>query len=340
MTSTVEENTAAPEVPGKLIAAIEAMRAPVVLAHVIPDADALGSMLAMAMGWASDTWRAKVSLPPGSISQRLTFLRHYAEVTEATPKDFSAADGFIVLDTAKRSRCNLDPALKELDWSADKPLVNIDHHATNTQYGTVNWVVGTAGSTCELVYYVLTAAGRPMTPMMASLLYAGIQTDTLGFSLPTVSASTLHAAGALIDAGADVGDLGERLCRSQSASEFALLRVVYDHTKVVADGRLAYSFAGFEDIRNAGCAAADVDEQINVPRSLEGVQLALLFTEGIRGKTRINFRSSGQFTVLELAAKFHGGGHSQSAGAVLDCGLQEGMDQVLPAAIEHLKQFA
>jgi len=333
------QSIGSPHVPAEVLSALNAMRAPVVLAHVVPDADALGSMLATAMAWASATCRPKVSLPPGSLSQRLTFLRLSADVVEAAPPDFTAADGFIVLDTAKHARCNVDPALKGTDWPARRPMVNIDHHATNTCFGTVNWVVDSAASTSELVYYLLTAANRSITPVIASLLYAGIQTDTLGFSLPTTSPSTHCAAAALVEAGANLAEIGERLCRSQRAGEFALLRVIYDHTEVLAAGRLAYSFAGYEDIHDAGCTAADIDEQINVPRSLEGVELALLFTEGRRGKTRINFRSSGAVTVLDLAGEFNGGGHRQSAGAVLDCGLDEAITRVLPRAVAHLERF-
>jgi phosphoesterase RecJ-like protein len=226
--------------------------------------------------------------------------------------------------------------LKETDWSHGRPLVNIDHHATNTRFGDVNWVVDDAGSTCELVYELLRRAERPIDPPTPSLLYAGIQTDTLGFSLPTTRAAAMRACADLVERGADVGFLGDRLCRSQTKSEFELLRIVYDNTRLLADGRLAYSTAGHDEIQRAGCSAADIDEQINVPRSLQGVQLALLFSEGNRGKTRINLRGSGPVSVVELAAEFKGGGHHQSAGAILDCGLSEALERVLPRAVEHL----
>lgn len=315
------------------------MRKPVLITHVVPDADALGSTLATAIAWASENCHPIVSLPEGSLSQRLEFLFKWADVPVAKPEDFVAADGFVVLDTAKKSRCNVGAALKKTDWSAGRPIVNIDHHETNTQFGDVNWAVANAGSTSELVYYLLRAADRPISPLTASLLYAGIQTDTLGFSLPTTSASTLRAAAEVAASGANIAELGERLCRSQRKSEFDLLRVVYDNTKLLADGRLAYSYASHDEIHNAGCTAADIDDQINVPRSLNGVRLAMLFTEGNKGKTRINFRGSGNVTVLELAAEFKGGGHRQAAGSVLDCGLKEAIEKVLPRAEEHLKKF-
>ncbi|MGD2111685.1 MAG: DHH family phosphoesterase, partial [Phycisphaerae bacterium] len=300
-----------PEVPQELVELIRSWRAPVVIAHVVPDADALGAMLTMATALSSGDCKPKVSLPDGSLSQKLTFMLDSAAPPVANEDDFTAADGFLVLDTAKKSRCNVGPALAETDWSANRPIGNIDHHETNTRFGDVNWVVEPSGSTCELVYYLLRRAEVPISPRMASWLYAGIQTDTLGFSLPTTNAWALKAAAHLVVLGADVAQLGERLCRSQRQSEFELLRIVYDNTKTLADGRLAYSTAGYDEIHNAGCTAADIDDQISIPRSLDGAELAMLFSEGHKGHTRVNFRGAGSVTVVELAAEFGGGGHSQ-----------------------------
>lgn len=326
-------------VPTDVLSAVAAMRRPVVISHVVPDADALGSMCAIARACADDRHQPKVSLPDGSLSQRLAFMVELAGVQVASPADFAAADGFIVVDTAKKPRCNVGPALRETDWSAGRPLVNVDHHATNTRFGTVNWIVDDASSASELVYQLLTAAHCPIDRSTAQLLYAGIQTDTLGFSLPTTAPSALRAAANLVELGADVGDLGERLWRSQRQSEFDLLRVVYANTRVLSGGQLAYSSLSYDEIHNAGCTAADIDDQINVPRSLDGVRLAMLFSEGNRGKTRINFRSSGAVEVVELAARFKGGGHAQAAGAILDCGLPDAIERVVPAAVEYLHQF-
>jgi len=329
----------AESVPAELIAALEKMRVPVLVSHVVPDADALGAMLAMAVARNADDSSPLVSLPPGSLSQRLRFLFEWTRPRVALGEDFKRADGFIVVDTAKRGRCNVGAALKETDWSAGRPVVNIDHHATNTRFGDVNWIVGDASSACEMVYYCLRALRRAIEPLTASVLYAGMQTDTIGFSLPTTTTSALRAAADVIQAGADVAELGELLCRSQRKSEFDLLRVIYANTRTIADGRIAYSTASHEEIQGAGCSAADIDDQINVPRSLEGVRLAMLFSEGNKGKTRLNFRGSGGVTVIELAEGFKGGGHSQAAGAVLDCSLEEAVKLVLPRAVEHINKF-
>ena len=326
-------------VPGQVIDTMRRMHAPVVITHVTPDADALGSSLALALTWTSDGCCPRISLPPGSLSQRLTFMGEWANVPLAHPEDFTATDGFVVLDAAKKSRCGIEPALRDTNWSAGRKVINIDHHESNTRFGDVNWVVPTASSTAELVYYLLGAADLPISALTASLLYAGIHSDTLGFSLPTTGASSLSVGADLVKRGADVAALGERICRSQRKSEFDLLRVIYANTRLLAEGKLAYSSASYDEIVGAGCIAADIDDQINVPRSLDGVRLAILFTEGHEGKTRINFRSSGDVTVLDRALQFSGGGHRQSAGVVLDCDLKEAIDKVLPRAVEHLRKF-
>lgn len=337
--TTTSPIDSAPLVPRDVVDACCALTKPIVVSHVVPDADALGSMLGVALALTREGCAPTVAIPTGSLSQRLTFLVEMASVPAAKDADFDAADGFIVLDTAKKLRCNVGKERKETDWIAGRPVINIDHHGTNTKFGTTNWIVESASSAAELAYQLIVETGATVTPTIASLLYAGILTDTLGFSLPTTTASAVHVAAKLLELGADVASLGEKLGRSQTQSEFDLLRIIYANTTVTGGGRLAYSYATYDDIHRTGCSAADIDEQISVPRSLDGVQLAMLFTEGHKGKTRINFRGSGAVTVVGLAGEFGGGGHTQAAGAILDCGVQEAIGKVLPRAQEFIEQF-
>ena len=134
-------------VPAEVVQAIKRMRSPVVISHVVPDADALGSMLAVARAWTTEDCRPKVSLPDGSLSQRLAFMQEWADAPVASLEDFTAADGFIAVDTAKKGRCNVGAALKQTEWSAGRSVINIDHHAGNTRFGDINWGVGEASST-------------------------------------------------------------------------------------------------------------------------------------------------------------------------------------------------
>jgi phosphoesterase RecJ-like protein len=325
--------------PPEVLRSLESWRRIVVIGHVVPDADCLGSMFALAGAFHGGGGRlASVSLPEHSLSQRLTFLWRGCDLRLADGDDFAHADAFAVLDTAKKGRCNVAKTLPE-DWIGGRPVLNIDHHASNTRFGSVNWIAPEASSSCELVYRLLRGWDRAISAWMASLLYAGIHSDTGGFSLATTTTSALAAAAELVACGADVAGLGERLCRSQRLSEFVLLRTIYANTVVTAGGRIAYSTADHEEIIGAGCTAADIDDQVSVPRSLNGVRLAMLFTEGVKGKTRINFRGEPGVPVLELAATFGGGGHTESAGAIVTGPVQEVVARVLPRAEEHLDRI-
>ncbi len=323
-------------IPDGLIAQLDSLRNPIVVAHVRPDADALGSMFAVALTWPGDPSSvAKVSLPAGSLSQRLSFLAEWADVAVADADAFQAAHGFVAVDTAKLSRCNVDRAFGE-DWVNGRPLINIDHHVSNTRFGQVNWVDAGSGSASEMVYRLIREAGRPFTPVTASLLYAGIHSDTVGFSLPTTTASALHAAAELVRFGARVARIGEHLCRAQSRSEFDLNRVIYDNTRIVGDGRVAYSTATYGEITGTGCSVGDIDDQVSIPRSVRGIQIAVLLTEGARGKTRLNIRGEAGINVLPLAQKLGGGGHAQAAGAILNNDIDGALARILPLVMEHL----
>ncbi len=323
-------------IPDGLVEWLDSRRHPMVIGHVRPDADCLASMFAVALTWHGEGRQsALVSLPSGSLSRRLNFLSDWATPAIATPEDFEKVDGFVAVDTAKKPRCNVDKTLGE-NWSAGRDVINIDHHVSNTEFGAINWVDGTAASASELVYALICAAGKPITPVTASLLYAGIHSDTVGFSLQTTTSKSLKAAAHLVDCGARVAEIGERLTRSQSKSEFDLFRVIYDNTRLTADGRIAYSTASYDEIIASGCAAADIDDQVVVPRSVGGIRIAVLFTEGHRGRTRLNLRGEGGVNVLTLAKELGGGGHTESAGAIIDGSVQTAVDRVIPMAVALL----
>ncbi len=321
-------------VPPEICDALHAARRVLLVGHVTPDADCLGSMGALSHALTGMGKRACASLPQGSVSRRLAFLADAGCLAPAAREEMRACDLIVVVDTAKASRVNLEG---KLDSLADIPVVNVDHHATNPRFGQANWVDAARSSTAEMIYEVLAALGAAITAPIATLLYAGIHTDTQGFSLPNTTPRSLEVAHALAAAGVNIPQLCERLHRSYTPAEFALLRLVYANTRVSADGRIAWSTAGHDEIRAAGCTAADIDDQVNVPRSIEGIHLAMLFTEGHPGKVRINFRGE-RVEVLTLAQQFNGGGHHQAAGAILDGSVADVSERVLRAAADHVRE--
>lgn len=316
---------------------LRAVKSPLIAGHVTPDADCLGSTFGLAMAMREHGIDARVGLPPGCVANKIAFMLDLgADVPRVMEWDPSGPqDSIIVIDTAAEKRINLQPPPP---LAGPVPSFNIDHHITNTDFGANNWVDPHASSSCEMIAVLLDSLGWQASSRVASLLYAGIYGDTGGFSLPCTSAESLRVAAELVRGGADVAHIGEQLCRSQNRSDFELLRRVYDHTTVVADGRIAYSHLSYRDITDAGCRADDIDDQVSIPRALKGVVLAMLFSEGEPGVIRVNLRGEGRVTVVELAQKFGGGGHSQSAGVKMkNKSMDQAIAEVVAAATEHLR---
>lgn len=318
---------------------LQTVRKPIIVGHVTPDADCIGSNFGLALAMRENGIDATVGLPTGCVANKISFMldlsRGVPTTGELNPS--ISFDSIIVIDTAAAKRINIQP-LPDLGG----PLVsfNIDHHITNDDFARHNWVDPHASSSCEMVSVLVNRLGWKMSKPVASLLYAGLYGDTGGFSLPCTSAESLRIGAELVSAGADVAHIGEQLCRSQNRSDFELLRRVYDHTTVVADGRIAYSHLSYKDITDAGCKADDIDDQVSIPRALKGVRLAMLFSEGEPGVVRINLRGEGTVTVVELAQRFGGGGHAQSAGVKMkNKPMEQVISEVVAAAEEHLRNL-
>lgn len=320
--------------PPELLEALRQTRRPLLAGHVTPDADCIGACAGLAVALRERGAAAQVALPGGAAPKKLDFMLHLAGRGLFCEGTIDGHDALIVLDTAGAKRINAPFTLETINAPA---VINVDHHVSNPGFGRVNWVEASASSSSELVYRIIRGLGATPSPACASLLYAGMHGDTAGFSLPNSTAASLHAAAELVRAGADVGRIGEHLCRSQERSDFDLLRRVYDHTRVTPDGRIAYSHISHADISGAGCRAEDIDDQVSVPRSLAGIRIAMLFSEGEPGVIRINLRGEGTISVLPIAQQFGGGGHAQSAGVRMKHKpMQAVIDEVLAAAGKYL----
>lgn len=323
-----------PEARHALKDATDAVRAAArvaLLGHVNPDADCLGSMGAMRLGLTALGKSCVLSLPPGSVARKLVYLTTLGGMSGGSLEELRACDAALILDTAREKRVNL--AGEAAAFAALPPIINVDHHATNTCFGRINWIDSHRSSTAEMVFELLTALGCALTREMATLLYAGVHSDTQGFSLATTTPRCLDVAHRLAAAGADVANVCERLHRSQTREEFALHKLIYQNTRSSPDGRVAWSSASHAELAATGCDANVIDNQVEIPRSIEGIAIAMLFTEGQPGVIRVNFRGEGGTAVLPLAEQFGGGGHVASAGARVRGELNDVIERVVSAAL-------
>lgn len=319
-----------------LLPVIRSARRVALIAHVTPDADCIGSIGALWLALPELGIAPEAVLPEGTVSRKMTHLAGYAGLRPASMDAVRRCDLALVLDTAKDRRVNVPGKLEALP---ETPVMNIDHHTTNTRFGRWNWVDASRSSTSEMVYELITALGCQVTPTIATLLYAGIHSDTQGFSLSNATPRSLAVGHSLAASGARVREVCERLHRSYSPGEFELLKTVYANTRLGAGGKLAWSTLSSQEIARSGCNANDIDDQVAVPRSIEGIAIAMLLSEAVPGKVRINFRGEGEVDVLRLAEQFGGGGHTASAGAMIDGDIGEVTARVVAAAEAYVSRL-
>lgn len=315
---------------------VAASQCPLLIGHVRADTDCVGSLAGLALAIRDAGRQSTVGVQQVLVPPKLMALFEWAGVTPVEKPDPAESDLVVVLDTAVASRMNIHGGIACLTgW----PMLAVDHHVTNERFCQWNHVNVGASSTSELVFDMLTHLDWPITPTIATLLYAGIHGDTNGFSLPNTTPKSLQAASALAAAGAHITEVCQRLYRSRSRNEFDLLRLIYDNTRISEDGRVAWSTASHDEILAAGCNHADIDDQVLIPRSLGGADVAILFSEGLPGSVRINIRCERNIDILPLAREFGGGGHNNSAGtSIKNEPFQDVVQKVVNRAVTYLAE--
>lgn len=293
----------------QIIATLKQASSVCVVGHVRPDGDCVGSQLGLGLAlrnagkdvsvWNEDGMPRKLAfLDPEGLFQR--------------PKSGRSFDCVVATDCATYDRLG-----RAGECIGDrKRLLNIDHHASNTVYGDINWVVADVPSTGELIIRLLHRAKWPMTPEIADCLFAAVSTDTGSFRYPTTRPETFRAAAELVEGGADLGRIGHHVYDSHPISRFRLLRHVYRQCRLTHDDRIAYFWLRRADYVRAGAEREESEGLIDHVRSIEPVVVACVFEEAGDGVIRISLRSkSDAVDVNQIAQQFGGGGHKAAAGA-------------------------
>jgi phosphoesterase RecJ-like protein len=299
-----------PAVVRKIIEAIRKSETICIVGHVRPDGDCIGSQLGL--GFALKAAGKKVTvwnedpMPP-----KLSFLDPSGKFLQA-PKAGRTFDCVIATDCATFER------LGEAGANIGRRgiLINIDHHASNSRYGDLNWVAENEPSTGELIVRLLEEARWPITPGIANCLFAAISTDTGSFQYPSTRPETFAIAARLVERGADLGHVCNEVYHSYSLSRVRLLQHVYNEFKLTADDQVAYFWLRKKDYTRTGAIADDSEGLIDHVRAIQPVVVACLFEEMEPQLTRVSLRSkNGKVNVNEIAKRFGGGGHHAAAGA-------------------------
>ena len=299
----------------------------VLLSHVRPDGDAIGSQIAL--GFALQAAGKNVRLfNEDGLPESLAFLRG-AERIERPPAEPVVADVVIALDTATRPRLGegcLHAVSKVKRW------LNIDHHVSNPHYGELNLIDPSSPATGEIVYELIIALGLPLPEETRDALYVAVSTDTGSFQYPSTTAKTYDMAADLIRRGLDVGTLNSNTYDNHPLRRLELLRALLNTLELSADGMVAHWTLREATRRELVLCAEDSEGLIDVIRAIRGVQVAVFFEELPDGNSRVSMRSKDRrYDVCQVAAEFGGGGHSLAAGIRMHAVLDDVKARVLAA---------
>jgi phosphoesterase RecJ-like protein len=310
----------------RVAAALREASSVAVLAHVNPEADAIGSTLAAALT-LREAGKHTGAFNAHPVPPELRELPGASEMRRTVPPDHDYGC-YLVVDTATLGRTG-----GLLDGRRSGAMVlNVDHHAGNTRFGDLNWVESEASSAGEMVLRLFRTMGLPISRDAAANLYAAILTDTGGFRYGNTTAESLRSAADLIDAGAAPDAIARGFSAHRVVGEWRLLGEILTGMEVSADGRVAWIEVTAAACRRAGVGMEVTEDFIQYPRDLAGVQIAVAFKELSADEIRVSLRSSGSLDVAKLAATFGGGGHRTAAGCTVRGGLPAAKAAVLAAA--------
>jgi phosphoesterase RecJ-like protein len=293
--------------------AIRAHDAFLVVTHENPDGDALGSMLAIALGlraFGKDVVMYLSGSAPTPAEYRFLDL---GDVRRALPDDLEGRV-LLAVDCANERR------IGEENTGVDraKLVVNVDHHHDNSEFGNVNLIVAEASSTSEIVRDILGQLDVALTPEIAAALYVGLVTDTGRFQYTNTTPKALRLAAELVEAGADVHGIFQHVYETVQFSKLKLLARALERAQLFEGGRLVVSYLLKDDFGAVGAEEPYSEGIIDSLRAVEGSEMVALIREPPRdeGPTRrISLRSShDEVDVSAIARKEGGGGHRQAAG--------------------------
>ncbi len=299
-----------------------------IIPHISADGDALGSSYALKLILEELGKNADVVLDSKDADNRIL---NIIDGTEQKNEPF-VPDLVIAVDCADMGRMG-----SRTDAFASCPeTVCIDHHGTNDRYAKYNFVNPDAAATGEIIYELAQFMNIEMTTQIANNIYIAIVSDTGGFAYSNTKPHTHSIAAQLLQLGVNTAFINSYLFEMNSKKRIFLKRIAYDSFETYCDDRIGVVSIKESQIKKIGASENDSGDFVNIPRSLEGVVVAMSFREIGDGTVKVSLRSQ-LVDVAKLAQQFGGGGHIRAAGCTVKGSLEEVKRKLVTEAERRIK---
>lgn len=305
-----------------------------ITSHENPDGDALGSMLSLGLGLRKINKEAVFYIKDG-VPETLEFLSHSDEIVNSLDSLSGPFDIAFALDCTSTSRAGKE--FKEYAKSENcKNVVIIDHHLTTGSEADLHILDSTASSTGLIIYRILKFLDIEIDESISLNIYTTILSDTGSFNYSNTNSETFRVAAELVDCGADPAQISQALYESEPLRKIELLKLVIPSLEITEDKTIASIIVNKSMFYETKTTKEDTEGMVNIPRSIKGVEVAMMFRENGEEDWKLSLRSRGRVNVAKIAESFGGGGHARAAGCSIRGSISEVKSKVISSVQEAL----
>ena len=310
--------------------------------HSSPDADALGSCLALYHFFNQENEVNIIS--PNEYTEILNFLPgsenilNYERDKEKCENIFNKGDVIFTLDFNSLGRAR---NLSSLISKSSATTIMIDHHENPDNYADITISNSKMSSTCEMVYdFICSIDKSKIDNKIATCIYTGIVADTGSFRFPSTTSKTLKVGSELINYGVNVTEIFEKLHNNFQFKRLKLLGSAINNFKKIEGLPVVYTSITDNDQKVNDFKKGDSEGFVNFGLSVADILCSVLFIEKKdEGLIKISFRSKGDFKVNIFASKyFNGGGHEHASGGISKLTLQETEEKFISDIKKYIKE--
>ncbi|MFW6381269.1 MAG: DHH family phosphoesterase, partial [Bacillota bacterium] len=275
-----------------------------IIGHVDPDGDCIGSMFACYRILKS-LGKQGLMLFPRGVTDDFNFLLEELESPEAYqsvegfgPEDARSYRNWIALDAGSRQRLAL-----EFEIPGTGYLFNIDHHPDNTGYGDLNYIDDNRAAVGEIIYELAQRLEIELDPDLGTAIATAIIADTGAFRYQNITPRIFRLIARLMDIGVDVYQINRFLFGNNPYEKIKLKGMALSTLELSQNGRVAWLKADRSMMNSLGIDHQFASGLVNYARDIQGVEVGISFTEVDTGETKVSFRSNEYVPVNQLAAR-------------------------------------
>lgn len=296
----------------------------VIVSHVRPDGDTIGSSAALCLGLRKLGKTAHVLANPG-ISPKFAWLHENLTVDAV-----AQGDTVVTVDVAAP---NMLP--DEYQHLLGSISLRIDHHGRATSFTDAELVDPDSASCAEVIFDVLQEMGCPMDAAIAQAIYVGTSTDTGCFRYANTTAHTFQTAAACAAAGVEIFRLNQELFETNTLARLKMQGWIVENLQLLQEGTMAVCAIPKAVEQEMGVTGDDMDNISSFPRTVAGVNVAATLREADNGIVKLSIRAVPGWDATRIAVHFDGGGHKGAAGGALHMTLEEAARAVKNAMLEE-----